>query len=108
MEMIDTDWRPSPCPDCGEYRAAAKNPVCLNPNCPKSKGTRKMKTEQKYIWMDAGEYFKGIVTDLEKLFRDPSYDTADKLYELGPEVKLEMSVKAILKNPVFRSGENKE
>lgn len=106
--MIDTDWRPSPCPDCGEYRAAAKNPVCDNPNCSKSKGTRSMKTEQRYVWLDAGEYFKGIVTDLEKLFRDPDYDTADKLYELGQEVKLEMSVKVIPKNPVYRSWENKE
>jgi hypothetical protein len=65
-----------------------------------------MKTEPKYIWMDADfEYFKGIVTDLEKLSRDPNYNTADKLYELGPELKLEVTVKVILKNPVFRGSQ---
>ena len=63
-----------------------------------------MKTEPKYIWMDKGEYFKGIVTDLEKLSRDPDYDSEDKLYELGPELKLEVTVKVILKNPVFRES----
>lgn len=67
-----------------------------------------METEPKYIWMDKGEYFKGIVTDLEKLSRDPDYDSEDKLYELGAELKLEVTVKVILKNPVFRSSENKE
>ena len=63
-----------------------------------------MKTEPKYIWMDKGEYFKGIVTDLEKLFRVSGYKESDKLYELGPEVKLEMSVKVIPKTPVFRES----
>jgi hypothetical protein len=67
-----------------------------------------MITEQKYIWMDASDYFKGIVTDLEKLSRDPDYHPEDKLYELGPELKLEVNVKVILKNPIFRSQENKE
>ena len=102
--MEDTDWRPSPCPDCGEYRAAAKNPVCDNPNCSKSKGTRKMKTEQKYVWFDTDDGFKGIVTDLEALYRHPNYDAEDRLYELGTEVKLEVTVKAVLKNPVFRES----
>lgn len=31
--MEDTDWRPSPCPECGRMREAARNPGCLNPNC---------------------------------------------------------------------------
>lgn len=31
--MEDTDWRPSPCPTCGEWRAAARHPVCTNKNC---------------------------------------------------------------------------
>ena len=64
-----------------------------------------MKTEPKYIWMDKGEYFKGIVTDLEKLSRDPDYHPEDKLYELGPELKLEVTVKVILKNPIFRGSQ---
>jgi hypothetical protein len=31
--MEDTDWRPSPCPHCGEIRAAQRNPVCNNLDC---------------------------------------------------------------------------
>ena len=31
--MEDTDWRPSPCPICGEWREAARHPVCTNKNC---------------------------------------------------------------------------
>jgi hypothetical protein len=31
--MRDTDWRPSPCPGCGEIRAAQEHPVCRNPKC---------------------------------------------------------------------------
>jgi hypothetical protein len=34
--MRDTDWRPSPCPVCGETREAAEHPVCLNAGCGKS------------------------------------------------------------------------
>ena len=107
-KMIDTDWRPSPCPDCGEYRAAAKNPVCDNPNCSKSKGTRSMKTEQKYLWVKVG-HPPTFVTDLDELYKNRVFDPKeDKLYELGPELQLEVTVKVILKNPVFRSWENKE
>lgn len=31
--MGDTDWRPSICPTCGEWREAAEHPLCRNPNC---------------------------------------------------------------------------
>lgn len=31
--MQDTDWRPSPCPTCGEMREAAEHPVCENSSC---------------------------------------------------------------------------
>ena len=67
-----------------------------------------MKTEQRYVWLSEEGHFNGIVTDLEKLFRVEGYNESDKLYELGPEVKLEMSVKVIPKTPVYRSWENKE
>ena len=33
--MRDTDWRPSPCPICGEMRIAAEKPACLNAGCGK-------------------------------------------------------------------------
>jgi hypothetical protein len=33
--MRDTDWRPSPCPICGETRGVAEKPVCLSAGCGK-------------------------------------------------------------------------
>ena len=63
-----------------------------------------MKTEQKYLWLDKDEYFKGIVTDLTALHRDANYDTTDRLFELGRELRLEVTVTAVLKNPVFRES----
>ena len=36
--MRDTDWRPSRCPHCGEWREAREKPICQNPKCtPKSR-----------------------------------------------------------------------
>ena len=63
-----------------------------------------MKTDPRYVWLDKDEYFKGIVTDLEALHRDPNYNTTDRLYELGPELQLEVTVKVIRKIPVFRES----
>lgn len=31
--MMDTDWRPSPCPRCGRMRKAARFPKCTDQNC---------------------------------------------------------------------------
>lgn len=64
-----------------------------------------MKTEPRYVWLDKDEYFKGIVTDLAALHRDPDYNTTDRLFELGRELELEVTVKAVLKNPVFRESD---
>jgi hypothetical protein len=64
-----------------------------------------MKTEQKYLWLDKDEHFKGIVTDLEALHRDANYNTTDRLFELGRELELEVTVTAVLKNPVFRESD---
>lgn len=32
--MRDTDWRPSRCPTCGEWREAAEFPACQAAGCP--------------------------------------------------------------------------
>lgn len=110
--MQDTDWRPSPCPECGEMREAAKYPVCGNRECryfayrgdsvQLQKETRTMKTERHYIWSKQGHALV-MVNDLEWLYRNPEFDSkADKIYELGPEVKIEMTVKIIPAKPVTR------
>lgn len=31
--ISDTDWRPSKCPHCGEWREASEKPNCKNKNC---------------------------------------------------------------------------
>ena len=103
--MQDTDWRPSPCPVCGFSREAARTPVCNNPYCANFLGNeRTMKTQKQYLWVkqDRAPMF---VTDLIALYKDRDFDPVeDKIYEIGPEVKLEMNVKVIPTKPVTREN----
>ena len=63
-----------------------------------------MKTERHYIWSKQGQALV-MVNDLEWLYRNPEFDSkADKIYELGPEVKIEMVVKVIPAKPVTREN----
>ena len=74
--MKDTDWRPTPCPDCGVMRHAREYQFCQNDQChyfgltgngtepphyfgltgngtqPPNK-ERTMKTKPKYLWENA-------------------------------------------------------
>ena len=108
--MKDTDWRPSPCPECGVMREAARYPVCKNKECRDygrggpDRVDRTMKTEKQYLWVkeDRAPVF---VTDLVALYKDREYDPdQDKIYELGPEVKLELNVKVTPTKPVTREN----
>ena len=64
-----------------------------------------MKTEKHYIWSKQGEALV-MVDDLEWLFKNPEFDSkADKIYELGPEIKIEMVVKVIPAKPITRGHE---
>jgi hypothetical protein len=110
--MKDTDWRLSACPQCGELRAAAKSPVCENKNChdfgrggpDKIQKEITMKTEKQYLWVktDRAPMF---VTDLVALYKDRDFDPSeDKIYEIGPEVKLELNVKVTPAKPVYREN----
>ena len=103
--MEDTDWRPSPCPLCGEMREARRTPVCQNPKCDCYVNMdRTMKTEKHYIWSKQGKALV-MVNDLEWLYRNPEFDSKDdKIYELGPEVKIEMTIKVIPAKPVTREN----
>lgn len=63
-----------------------------------------MKTEKQYLWVkqDRAPVF---VTDLVALYKDRDFDPVeDKIYEIGPEVKLEMNVKVIPTKPVTREN----
>jgi hypothetical protein len=113
--MRDTDWRPSACPSCGTTRVAAERPVCYNRNCKsyKSNSTSRderskiMKQEQRYVCTDATGCFKGIVTDLTELYHNKDYDREnDRIYELGREVKLKMTLNIEPAQPVYRNLED--
>jgi hypothetical protein len=105
--MEDTDWRPSPCPQCGEMREAARNPVCRNVDCVNDvakRHLRTMKTEKYYIWSKQGKSLV-MLDDLQWLFKNPEFDSKDdKIYELGPEVKIEMTIKVTPAKPVYREN----
>lgn len=34
--MMDTDWRPSPCPNCGRTRPGSEKPTCFYDECSSS------------------------------------------------------------------------
>ena len=113
--MTDTDWRPSSCPGCGKMRNAGRYPVCTNTGCAdrthpvsENRESKTMKTEQKYLWVKGGERLL-IVKDIQVLYRDPKFDfNADRIYELGPEVKLEVNVVPVKTPTRFYDPSNKE
>lgn len=117
--MEDTDWRPTPCPHCGVMRHAERQPRCHNSNCnfnytgDTSNNEKTMKREQQYIWINDGKVHPFFISskDLSSLFKNPDFDADnDKIFELGPEVKLKMQIVAIPAQRLTRdhSWENKE
>ena len=66
---------------------------------------RTMKTQKRYLWIrpNSTESPMVLIDDPVKLFRGSQFDeSTDKLYELGPEVKLTVSV--IPAQPVTREN----
>ena len=60
------------------------------------------KNTQEYLWVKA-DRAPMFVSNLTLLYRDKDFDPVnDKLYEIGPEVKLELSVKVTPAKPVTR------
>ena len=106
--MEDTDWRPSPCPVCGFSREAARTSVCKNIACDAFVGNeRTMKTQKRYLWIrpNSAESPMLLIDDPVELYRGGRFDeSTDKLYELGPEVKLEVNIKVIPTGPVYREN----
>ena len=57
-----------------------------------------------YLWVKKGRA-PVFVTDLVALYKDRDFDPAeDKIYEIGPEVKLELNVKVTPAKPVYREN----
>lgn len=105
--MEDTDWRPSPCPTCGKTREAARNPVCCNIACDNYIGrTMRMidKESKQYLWLQVGRA-PVLVSNLVELYKSSDFDpTTDRIFEIGQEVKLELSVKVTPAKPVYREN----
>ena len=61
-----------------------------------------MKTERHYIWSKQGHALV-MLDDLEWLYKNPEYDPdQDKIYELGSEVKIELTIKVTPAKPIRR------
>ena len=61
-----------------------------------------VKTERHYIWSKQGQALV-MVNDIKWLYKNPEFDPdEDKIYELGPEVKIEVNIKVIPTKPVYR------
>ena len=104
--MRDTDWRPSNCPECGRIRNAAEHPVCDNPDCaanPKGKRTMNKKEPERYVWIRANGDATIIDTDIVELWQSPCFDKQkDRIYRLGEEVEIRVTVEVKNKKPVYR------
>ena len=109
-KMKDTDWRPSPCPECGEMRKAARHPVCRNVDCVNDvvkRHLKTMKTEKQYLWIrpNSVETPMLIIDDPVSIFRSAQFDeSVDKLYQIGNEVKMKVVVEPV---PNYRLGDEK-
>lgn len=60
------------------------------------------KSDKQYLWVkqDRAPIF---VSNLVELYKDRDFDPIeDKIYEIGPEVKLELSIKVTPAKPVTR------
>lgn len=106
--MKDTDWRPSPCPECGSLRDAAKYPVCENKQCRiyghltgQNYYNPQVETNMnkpRYLWIRPNnvESPMVLVDDPVSIFRGNQFDeSVDKLYALGNEVKMKVVVEPV-------------
>jgi hypothetical protein len=116
-KMEDTDWRPSPCPLCGEMREAAKSPICRNVDCANALAKRNLKpaikqeetivNRPRYLWIRPNnvESPMVLIDDPVAIFRGNQFDeSVDKLYQIGNEVKMKVVVEPV---PSYRLGDDK-
>ena len=108
-KMKDTDWRPSPCPECGEMRKAARHPVCRNVDCVNDVVKRHLKTitkqePERYVLLRSNGYAT-IIEDPVMAWNDSTFNKLeDRIYRLGEEVEVKVSVSVKNKKPVYRGN----
>jgi hypothetical protein len=106
-KMKDTDWRPSSCPVCGHYRAAARHPVCTNLKCvthPMGERTMIKKEPELYVWIRS-DGTVSIIDDPVEIYQSPDFDKAgDYIHRLGEEVEVKISVAVKNKMPTYREN----
>lgn len=111
--MEDTDWRPSPCPGCSAIRKARKNPYCENINCfyyknvqshnqaDKERTMMSTKEPKQYVWIRPHGVAE-VITDPVEVWQRPNFDREkDRIYELGNEVEVSITV-AVKNKTVYR------
>lgn len=62
-------------------------------------------TDKLYLWVkqDRAPTFV-LASNLIALYKDPAFNSnEDKIYEVGPEVKLDMTIKVVPAKPTTRS-----
>ena len=105
--MEDTDWRPSSCPVCGHYRAAAEHPVCTNLKCvthPMGERTMIKQEPELYVWIRSDGKVS-IINDPVEIYQRLDFDKAgDRIHRLGEEVEIRVTVAVKNKKPVYREN----
>jgi hypothetical protein len=107
--MRDTDWRPSPCPACGEMREAARNPVCRNVDCVNDVAKSRTFTAPRYLWLREGKLL-AMIDDPMEVYRQADFNPdIDKFYQIGSEVKFKVSMEVVPgKREPYRDFNQKE
>jgi len=63
------------------------------------------KEPKRYVWIRADGEAKIIDTDIVELWQGPYFDRdKDRIYELGPEVEVKVTVEVKNKKPVYREN----
>jgi hypothetical protein len=78
-------------------REAARHPVCPNYACGVTLPSKR------YVWIRANGEANIIDTDIVELWNGPIFDREkDRIYELGAEVEIKVTVTVKNKNPTYR------
>lgn len=105
--MEDTDWRPSSCPVWSLSSSRKKSRVYQPQVCNSPMGERTMikQEPERYVWVRADGEAKIVDTDIVELWQGPYFDREkDRIYRLGEEVEIKVTVQVKNKKPVYREN----
>ena len=78
---------------------------CTLINCFKREKTVIKQEPERYVWIRANGDATVIDTDIVELWQSPSFDREkDRIYRLGEEVEVKVSVQIKNKKPVYREN----